>query len=174
MKRSLNILMIITLILLSACTTINSSRQLVAAHAKWGIVPFTNHTEVPQAGLRAMSITKGLLEAKGITNIETFHTKSSCNQLLNCPNGEPSVKTAIKWAQSKHLQYVMVGAVNEWVYKVGLDGEPVVSVALQLYDVKNGRLIWSSVGSKFGTSRMGLSVTGQLLLREMLVTLKVF
>ncbi len=157
---------------LTACTTINSSHQTVPAGVQWGIVPFTNNTEVPQAGYRAMSITKGILESNGVQTMNTFKANQTCNQLIVCPNANPSQEQIMTWARHHHLRFVMVGAVNEWVYKVGLDGEPVASVALQLYDVPNGRMIWNSVGSKIGTTRSGLSTTGQQLIREMLCSLK--
>lgn len=163
----------LSMLFLVACTTINSSHQVVCAPLRWGIVPFTNNTEVPQAGYRAMSITKGLLEAKGVRNITVYKSKESCNQLIVCPNANPSLEHILAWARQRHLRYVMTGTVNEWIYKVGLDGEPVAAVALTLYEVPHGQMIWNSVGSKFGTTRSGLGSTGQKLIQEMLCTLKV-
>lgn len=164
---------LLSMLFLVACTTINSSRQIVCAPSRWGIIPFTNNTEVPQAGYRAMSMTTGLLETKGVKNITIYKSNDSCNQLIVCPNANPSIEHSLAWARKQHLRYVMTGTVNEWVYKVGLDGEPVASVALTLYDVKHGHMIWNSVGSKFGTTRSGLGITGQKLIQEMLCTLKI-
>lgn len=173
MKLLIKLCVMISLLGLFACTTINSTTQIVPGHARWGIVPFANNTEIPQAGYRAMSMTMGLLEVKGIQNIIQYKANDSCNQLIVCPNSNPSPPQILSWARAHQLQFVMTGTVNEWVYKVGLDGEPVASVALQLYDVKSGRMIWNALGSKFGTTRSGLGSTGQKLIKEMLCTLKV-
>ena len=43
----------------------------------------------------------------------------------------------LAWARSTHARYAVTGAVNEWTYKVGLDGEPVVGIAIQLIDLSN-------------------------------------
>lgn len=173
MKGLFKSIIIAGLMVLAACTTINSSRQTVYASAKWGIVPFSNNTEVPQAGYRAMSITSGLLEAKGIRNMLVYKSGDTCNQLIVCPNANPSLAQVLRWARQHQLKYVMTGTVNEWVYKVGLDGEPVAAVALNLYEVEHGRLIWNAVGSKFGTTRSGLGNTGQKLIYDMLRSLRV-
>jgi hypothetical protein len=163
----------IGLLIASGCTTIHSSHQVVSAKTQWGIAPFTNNTEVPQAGNRAMSITAGLLETRGIMTLKTYKSNETCNQLIVCPNTTPSIQRVLQWGKEHHLHFVMMGSVNEWVYKVGLDGEPVASVALQLYDVNNGKMIWNAVGSKFGTSRSGLGNTGQTLINDMLHSLTI-
>jgi TolB-like protein len=173
MNYLLKTVVIIYTLFLAACTTIQSSHQTVPAHAKWGIVPFTNNTEVPQAGYRAMSMTMGLLEVKGVRNIKILKSNETCNQLIVCPTGNPSLQRILTWARHHNVQFVMTGTVNEWVYKVGLDGEPVASVALQLYEVNHGTMIWNSVGSKFGTTRSSLGNTGQKLLQDMLWNLTV-
>ena len=173
MNLALKIGILFSLFCLNACTTINSSHQTVPAHAAWGIMPFTNNTEVPQAGYRAMSMTMGLLEVKGIKNIHMYKSNDTCNQLIVCPNAVPSLEHVLTWARKQHLQFIMTGTVNEWIYKVGLDGEPVASLTLQLYEVPHGRMIWNAVGSKFGATRDGLGITGQKLIQEMLWTLTV-
>lgn len=68
----------------------------------------------------------------------------------------------------------MTGTVNEWRYKVGLDGEPAVSVTLKLIDMRNGRVIWSAVGSKMGSSRSSLGNVGQRLIDSMLNQIEFF
>ncbi|MCR9192134.1 MAG: penicillin-binding protein activator LpoB [Gammaproteobacteria bacterium] len=173
MKQILKPLVILAVLCLTACATISSAPQITCSPSHWGIVPFSNNTEVPQAGYRAMSITKGLLEARGVSNIRVYKSNESCNQLIVCPNANPSINEILAWARRHDLKYVMTGTVNEWVYKVGLDGEPVVSLSLNLYDVAQGRSIWSTVGSRIGTTRSGLGTTGQNLIRKMLCTLKI-
>lgn len=175
MKYGLRALVTIGLIILAGCTKINSSQTIPAnPHTRWGMAIFANNTEVPQAGYRAMNITAGVLRSKGVKYLGIYPSNAHCNQLIVCPNATPSVETMLNWARHKHMQYVMMGAVNEWDYKVGLDGEPIAGVSLQLYCVKTGAMIWSSVGSKIGTSRSGLAVIAQQLINEMLNCLKIY
>lgn len=172
MKYGLSILVIIGMLMGSGCTRINSSQMVqTAPNSRWGMAVFANNTEIPQAGYRAMNITAGVLRSKGIQYIG-FYPATKCSKLIVCPNNVPAIEKVLAWARHKHIQYVMMGAVNEWDYKVGLDGEPTAGVSLQLYNVQSGTLIWSSVGSKIGTSRSGLAVIAQNLISEMLCTLK--
>ena len=52
-------------VLLGGCATIDSSQGAAAldSGAKWVLLPILNHTDVPQAGLRAEAITEPLLRA---------------------------------------------------------------------------------------------------------------
>ncbi len=174
MKYGLRALALISLIIMAGCTKINSSQVVpVNANARWGITVFANNTEVPQAGYRAMNITAGLLRSKGVRTLVFYPSNANCNKLIVCPNAIPSVKAVLTWAKEKHLNYVVMGAVNEWDYKVGLDGEPIAGVSLQIFNVNTGEMIWSSVGSKMGTSRSGLAVIAQRLVDAMLSCLKI-
>lgn len=172
--RHIGYMVTIAAVLLSvACTKINtSSVAQVMPNSRWGIAIFANNTEVPQAGYRAMNITSGVLRSNGIASLVTYPSKGNCNKLLVCPNATPSLEEALRWARTKHIAYLMTGAVNEWDYKVGLDGEPIAGVSLQVYAVSSGQMVWSSVGSRIGTSRSGLAVIAQKLISEMLTPLK--
>ncbi|PJE16626.1 hypothetical protein [Legionella sp.] len=175
MKYGLKALIIIALVVLaSGCTRINSSPGVpIVPNSRWGMAIFANNTEIPQAGYRAMSITAGVLRSKGVRSLAIYPSTANCNKLIVCPNSVPPLSAVLSWAKARHLNYVMMGAVNEWDYKVGLDGEPTAGVSLQLYSVGNGALVWSSVGSKIGTSRSGLAVIAQSLINEMLSCLKI-
>ena len=63
----------------------------------------------------------------------------------------------------------MAGAVDEWRYKVGIDGEPAVGVALNVIDVGSGEILWSGAGGKTGWSRESLSGVAQRLMRQLLL-----
>lgn len=168
----LRVLGMLGVLLITACTAINSSHRVqTAPNARWGIATFANNTEVPQAGNRATSITAGILRARGLRLLPVYTSNTSCAKLIVCPNKTTTIEEVLSWARGRHLQYVMMGAVNEWDYKVGLDGEPIAGVALQVYQVQTGHLIWSSVGSKIGNSRSGLAVIAQNMLIEMLNSL---
>ena len=42
---------------------------------------------------------------------------------------------ALDWARERQARYALTGAVDEWRYKVGVDGEPAAGVTLQIIDV---------------------------------------
>lgn len=168
-------LLLLSVYLISACSTINSTAPTtpVYASSRWGITPLTNNTEIPQAGARAAAITADMLRSRGVLNLVAYQNTNNCSQLLTCANSNVTTETALAWARRSNLRYVMMGSVNEWDYKVGLDGEPAVAVTLQLYDTASERVIWSAVGSKTGSSRSGLGTTAQNLINSMLGSLVV-
>ena len=65
-------------------------------------------------------------------------------------------------------QYALTGAVDEWRYKVGVDGEPAAGVTLRIVDVATGNTLWSGAGGKSGWSREALSAVAQKLIRQLL------
>lgn len=156
---------------LGACTAkvINYSPCImVQPGAKIAVVPFSNNTETPLAGERAMSIAAGVLESRGMTNLVLYQSSEHGKVLFPGMNKVDSEKQLGAWAKRMHARYLVTGSVNEWSYKVGLDGEPVVGVSIQLIDLVCGRIVWTSVGSLSGGSRVAVSTTAQQLMNMML------
>ena len=173
MKQKLLSLALVALLsgLLSACavTTSSSSSGPLARDAKWALLPMLNHTEVPQAGLRAEAITEALLRARGVASLVRYPATLNPESLVDA--GERKAQDeAAKWAREQGLRYGLQGAVDEWRYKVGVDGEPAVGVALQVIDLQSGAVVWSAVGAKSGWSREALSAVAQKLIRELLAS----
>jgi hypothetical protein len=67
----------------------------------------------------------------------------------------------------------MTGTVNEWRYKVGMDGEPVVGVTLQVVELPGGRVVWSATGAKSGWSRDSVSAVAQQVIDKLLGSISV-
>jgi hypothetical protein len=111
-----------------------------------------NYTDTPRAGMRAANIVEGVLNAKGYT---VLYSKN-----------ETQTKEAV--AQENHTDYYMTGAVSEWRYKTGIDGEPAVSLRLALYNTKTNQLVWSGVGSDNSWGNASIGSTAQSLLENML------
>jgi hypothetical protein len=153
------------------CTTTNSSGIGTAmdGSAKWVMLPILNHTDVPQAGLRAEAITEGLLRAGGINNLTRYPATLTQDTLFE-PAERKVMDEANKWARSQGARYAIYGAVDEWRYKVGIDGEPAVGVALHIIDLQSGGVVWSGVGGKSGWSRESLSGVAQKLIRGLLAS----
>jgi hypothetical protein len=165
------LIMIISVLLVScAATTITSSQKIPLVHVgvNWGVIPMVNNTQTPQAGEKAAAITASMLRSTSIRKVIVYKQKVSCSKILACPQQQPSMYRVRAWSRINHIHYVMMGTVNEWRYKVGLDGEPAVNVTLNLIDMSTGKIIWSAVGSKVGGSRGSLGIIAHRLIAEML------
>lgn len=152
-----------------AVTDTTGGTASIERNAKWVLLPVMNHTEVPQAGLRAEAITEGLLRAKGVADLTRYPATMNEDTLLQ-PAERKVLDEADKWARSQGARYAIYGAVDEWRYKVGIDGEPAVGVALHIIDLQNNAVVWSGVGGKSGWSRESLSGVAQKLIRQLLAT----
>ena len=156
--------------MLASCAVMDQEHNSkpLERNANWALLPIVNHTDVPQAGLRAEAITEVLLRARGIGNLRSYPPTLNQDSLFD-PAERKVVIDAMNWAREQGVRYAVTGAVEEWHYKVGVDGEPAVGMTLQIIDLKDGdRIVWSSAGSKSGWSRDALSAVAQELIRKML------
>ncbi len=162
-------LLIAASVCLAACTTTStiSSKVALDSDAKWAILPLENHTDTPQSALSAEAIAEQLLRARGVTNIARYPATLTRDTLFE-PTERRTVDDAKKWAREQGVQYGLTGAVEEWRYKVGIDGEPAAGVTLQLVDMESGQVVWSASGAKSGWSRDSLSGVAQKLMAELL------
>ncbi len=167
--RILSIMLLAALAAAGCATTDTGGTASIERNAKWVLLPVMNHTEVPQAGLRAEAITEGLLRAKGVADLTRYPATMNQDTLLQ-PAERKVLDEADKWARSQGARYAIYGAVDEWRYKVGIDGEPAVGVALHIIDLQNNAVVWSGVGGKSGWSRESLSGVAQKLIRQLLAT----
>lgn len=168
--RNLLILLLVALAGAGCATTdTGGSGVAIDRNAKWVMLPVMNHTEVPQAGLRAEAITEGLLRTRGIVDLMRYPAGMNPDTLLQ-PTERKVMDEAAKWARAHGARYAVYGAVDEWRYKVGIDGEPAVGVALHIIDLQSGEVVWSGVGGRSGWSRESLSGVAQKLIRQLLAT----
>lgn len=157
--------------LMSACTTatIHVSQSCVVGRQSPFIVgPIANNSDTPLAHKQVESMLLGLLHSKGFTHVNMFPRQGKCDSLLYCPDSIMSKDALIRWGRQHHAAYILTGAVNEWRYKVGLDGEPVAGVSLILLNVATGQTVWTGVGSIIGSTRLGLDVVAQDMLVKIL------
>ncbi len=165
------IIMLLAAFTAAGCSTTNTSGIGTAmdGSAKWVMLPILNHTDVPQAGLRAEAITEGLLRSGGLNNLTRYPAALNQDTLFE-PAERKVMDEANKWARTQGARYAVYGAVDEWRYKVGIDGEPAVGVALHIIDLQSGSVVWSGVGGKSGWSRESLSGVAQKLIRGLLAS----
>lgn len=167
-KRFLICFLIMGLIACARMDVSVSELLVMPGSARIGVAPFANHSDTPLANRQAESMVVGLMHAKSFRNIVPYQRPRSCAKLLYCPDETLSKAQILSWARQHGVLFVIVGAANEWRYKVGLDGEPVAGVTLSVIQVSTGRTVWSGVGSAIGGSRSGLDVLAQNLIRRLL------
>ncbi|WP_334190090.1 penicillin-binding protein activator LpoB [Noviherbaspirillum sp.] len=156
------------LALLGACTTMDAGPPpKLESNARWTVLPFVNHTETPQAGLRAESIAENLLRAGGVSKLTRYPASLNTETLFE-PMDRKQRDAALEWARRENIRYALAGGVDEWRYKVGIDGEPAVGLTLQVIDVSSGDVLWASAAGGTGWSREALSALAQKLLRGQL------
>lgn len=154
--------------LLGACSTVDvSTGPGFSAEDGLAVLPIVNYTETPDAGQRARSIAQSILYQKGFARLHSYPQDESTD-LLMTGSADRVQRQALEWARSNGARYALTGSVQEWRYKVGLDGEPVVGLTLNLVDLSSAAVVWSATGSRSGWSRSSLAGVGQALIKEML------
>jgi hypothetical protein len=158
------------LMLLVSCTTIRQGNSKPASlNDTWAVLPMLNNTETPYAADKAEAVTVALLYAKGVRNIMRYPGTDKDDGLLD--RGQKRQADGLSWAKGQQVKYILSGAVNEWRYKVGLDGEPVAGFTFQLMEMPEGKVIWSSASGKSGWSRDAVSSVAQQVIDRMLETI---
>ena len=166
--RRLTLPALLVLLAVAACTTVDiGPAPAIDRGARWALLPIMNHTETPQAGLRAEVIVDGVLRASGVKDLRRYPAGLN-NETLFEPLERKQFDAALAWARGAGARYALAGAVDEWRYKVGIDGEPAAGVTLQVIDVASGDVLWSAAGGKTGWSREALSAVAQRLIRQLL------
>ncbi|WP_457680847.1 hypothetical protein [Thermovibrio sp.] len=135
MSRILSLGLVALSLALSSCATlINQTKKESVKNLHCAVVPFKNYSETPLAGKRVSAILYGVLKSKGY-KVELSDGKNL--QEYNCLIG---------------------GFVNEWRYKVGIDGEPAVSITYFVEDLRTGKKIDSGTlsATEWGNKSLGL------------------
>lgn len=167
MKKIIGIVLVA--LMASGCVTLKQGGSITSFKENWAVLPFINNTETPYAGERAESIAAALLYTHGVQSLERPSAEAvKPEDQLGIDRGEQRQRAAMELAKQKKVKYVLVGTVNEWRYKVGLDGEPVVGFTLQVVELPEGRVVWSGAAGKSGWSRDAVSSVAQQVLERLL------
>jgi len=154
------------IIIFSGCSSIiNKNEVTLPKNQKYAISSFWNYTETPMAGLRASSIVEGVISQKNIT---IYSLISGADEMENTKSKELFIKQKEAEAKKMGASYLIIGDVQEWRYKTGIDGEPVVSYTLKIIDLKNNQTIFSGVGAKSGWGHKSIGVVAQEIAKELL------
>ena len=107
------------------------------------VVPFTNHTAHPNAGL----IVADTMRNELLQNDAQVVSGELTTAALRADVGQ--VVPIAEIAKRTQAQIVVSGAVYEYGYKNGLGEEPVVSISVQIYDAA-GKQLWSGAVADAG------------------------
>jgi polysaccharide biosynthesis protein PelC len=163
-----------SVVLLVACASTQQApmSSSVGSADSVALLPIVNHTDVPQAGLRAESIAEATLRARGLRQLQVYPPQLNPESLFE-PSERKAQLEAEKWARAQNIRYVVYGSVDEWRYKVGVDGEPAVGLVFHMKDLSNGQVVFSASGGRTGYSREALSAVAQKLAVELLSGIQV-
>jgi hypothetical protein len=110
------------------------------------------------AGLRASSIVESVLAKK---NISLYSLIAGSDEMALDKSKKMLLNEQKKQAKLLGVDYLIVGNVQEWRYKTGIDGEPVVSYSIQVIDLKRERTVFNGVGAKSGWGHKSIGVVAQ-------------
>lgn len=155
-------IMLAVIFLLSSCATAYNNVGGISNKGEMHVIlPFENYTETSMAGLRASAILEGVMRANGYKVKERFweHKDTDFSPV--------EIKELFARAKNTEARYVVTGQVNEWRYKTGIDGEPAVSITINIYDAKSGGIVWSGTAARSGWSYESLGTAAQKLMDGM-------
>ena len=155
-----------SLLLFTACSSIvHKKSTLLSTNKTYAIASFWNYTETPMAGLRAASIVESVLAEQNIAihsiidGSDDLSSKKSKLEIFN-----------IQKAQAKTMKanFLITGSVQEWQYKTGIDGEPVVSYTIKVIDLENNAIVFNGVGAKSAWGHKSIGVVAQEIAKELI------
>ena len=173
MHRSGKLWIVALSLMLAACgTTLQSTLNTTELDpdASWALMPITNVTDTAQAGLAAEDMVEHALRLRGIANLQHYPSGLTRDTLFE-PTERKVQDDAQKWAHAQNVRYGVTGSVQEWHYKVGVDGEPAVGLTLQVIDLRSNQVVWSASGAQSGWSRSALSTIANALISDLADTL---
>lgn len=154
--------------LMQACSTLHTTPNVnLDKKAQWVLLPAINNTETPQAGARLDSITASLLRVHGVSSVATYNASANSDAVFELADRR-NQENALTWAKKSGAKYAVAGSVDEWRYKVGLDGEPAAGITLNVIDLESGQVVWSGTAAKTGWSREAVSAVAQKVVDNLL------
>jgi len=164
-QRTISIL-IFSILLLGGCSShVNKKSVHLPLNKKYAIASFWNYTETPMAGLRSATIVESVLAQK---NLAVASLIGGSEELVSSKSKQAFLKTKIAEAKALGVDYLIFGNVQEWRYKTGIDGEPVVSYSMKVVNLKSGAILFNGVGAKSGWGHKSIGVVAQEIAEELI------
>jgi hypothetical protein len=158
--------LILSLWLLTSCSSmINRQNLELPLDKKYAIASFWNYTETPMAGLRASTIVEAVLAKKGLYLNSLIE---GAEEIENLKSKKAFFKSKKEEARLLGAEYLIMGNVQEWRYKTGIDGEPVVSFSISVIDLKMDKVVFNGVGAKSAWGHKSIGVVAQEIAQELI------
>jgi len=147
-----------SLLFLSCSSIVHKKNLQLSKNKTYAISSFWNYTETPMAGLRAASIVESVLSKENLSIISFIdgNEKKTARE-----NKVAFLTEQITKAKKLNINYLIMGEVQEWRYKTGIDGEPVVSYSIKVIDIQNAKILFNAVGAKSGWGHKSIGVVAQ-------------
>jgi len=167
-KLSALFIMMMSFIMISACATYHvQETPLFDTDKQWALIPLQNFSQTPQASEKVSSVLFSILKTKGFENLVLAEFNQENHPILGkIPKKSP--EESMQWAKDRQVDYMFTGSVEEWRYKSGLNGEPAVSITLQIIDVHSDDVIWTATGARTGWGRESASMTTRRVIDHLL------
>lgn len=166
-------LVILSLVLLlSACTTSRVADDIEISPATTvALLPLVNHAQTPLAGERAEDILASIWQQNKLPKLLRAPRNSSKD--LPPLDDQYRLNNAMQWLNTQQADYVLSGSIEEWRYKAGLDGEPVVALTLLLTKYGETTPIWTGTIAKSGWGRDSIAATAQDVIADLVSYIEV-
>jgi len=159
-------ILLTSLIIFTACSSmVHKKTTTLSSHKTYAIGSFVNYTETPMAGLRAASIVESVLAEK---NIVVHSLIAGSDDVALKKSKQELFALQTQKAKSMGANYFITGSVQEWQYKTGIDGEPVVSYSLKVIDLSNNAILFNGVGAKNAWGHKSIGVVAQEIAQELI------
>ena len=149
-----------------ACSSIVHKENIKLPHNKvYAVGSFWNYTQTPMAGLKVASIVESVLSKENLSLVSLVEgdEKKSLKQ-----SKIGFLKEQTQKAKNLKADYLVTGEVQEWRYKTGIDGEPVVSYSIKIIELKSGNVLFNSVGAKSGWGNKSIGIVAQEIASELI------
>ena len=149
-----------------SCSSIVHKENIQLPHNKvYAIGSFWNYTQTPMAGLKIASIVESVLSKENLSLISLVEG----NEQKSLKQSKVAfLKEQTQKAKQLKANYLITGEVQEWQYKTGLDGEPVVSYSIKIIELKSGNILFNGVGAKSGWGNKSIGVVAQEIASELI------
>ncbi len=144
---------------------INRSSVNLNKNRIYAIGAFWNYTETPMAGLKASSIVESVLSQRGIKLISLIN---GIDELESSQSQDKLIQIQKQKAIENNANYLIIGSVQEWRYKTGIDAEPAVSFSIKIIDLKNNKIVFNGVGADSGLSYQSIGEIAQKVAKDLI------
>ena len=154
-----------TLLFIACSSIIHKENIQLPRNKVYAIGSFWNYTQTQMAGLKSASIVESVLSKENlslISLVEGDEQKSLKQSKIDF------LKKQTQKAKQLKADYLITGEVQEWQYKTGIDGEPVVSYSIKIIELKSGNVLFNSIGAKSGWGNKSIGVVAQEIASELI------